>query len=1406
MEYVDDYLQVCRDYNLSPPQRLQFLHNLLRGDAKRYYLDKIDGYATSFQQAIQMLEEEYNSPVRQTRVKNYLNSLRVTAFAAEGKEMSAALALTYKSIIKLSRQAPRSHQGDAHKVEFLRNAVIGMSWSSEPLSRVATHQLTFQQLYSELEAALQLDKESKLAVIRDRAQLNQRSVPHDSSTGILYTGQGRYYNNSPYPRERDPRSTGQPHASGRVYRSPLTARQKGKFNPLSVSGCFNCGGNHLLRDCTLPLNTSRAAARKMEYYAKKADTKPIAVHHVLADLCQQLDICGATNNDPEEETGQTDLTIFESILCGNDTTEDVDSVEHDVDSGSDGINHVYVSSKSWNVTAGDPFHGICIDSAAQRSVVGVEQAKAYCNLFNLPFSPSKENERAIFSFGTHKHFGLGSLTVRIPVAPTHFISLSVEVVDTNVPFLLGLDTMERYKMVLDTDKCTLSSKLEGWHISLRKKLGHLYYEWGPNILFTELELMKVHRHFHHPDSERLYSVMSRADPERTSPEVLRALKQISSTCDLCQRRSRAPHRFRVALPDADVVFNRTVCLDLMYLENTPVLHVVDKDTKFSAAAFLEKETADATWNTFMSIWVCVYIGFPDSMATDQGPQFKSQRWNTLLLLAGIKHFQSGVQSHNALGVGERYHSFLRDIYRKVQLQHPGIGRSHCLSLSLKAMNDTAGYHGLVPTLLVFGAMPRIPITPMDLPAQMDRMRAIESARKEMASVMAKERMSKAVRMNVPSAADNDIAIGTRVLLYREKPEDQWKGPYLVLDVKEKSVTIQLDGKTANVSIDKVKPYKSPAADPTDTPIPMSRDNTDDSSTDDRDVLKDIDTILERIRRTPPQPPTDFRKTLRHDDNVPLNIADMIARNEIPFVPQALITQVIDPGDDDGKSSKFRKAMEQEVDGLQKRETWRVIPKSSLPNKANVLSGRFVLTLKNFGSADELAKARYVAQGNRDREKSRMVHNITTLRQSSTRIIVSVSAIKGFRLFSHDVRQAYLQSEDKLTRKVFLLPKKMDLKYFGLCEEDIFELLKPIYGMTDAGDYWGVTVDRHAKQDLGLVPLLGDPSLYVKRNEEDVDGLLGMYVDDVFLGGNVEMQRLTELTLKRFDSKKRVWDNIEFFGTSIQTEDGGLFSITQEQYIKRLKPIPMDASFQSFRSFRSVLAWIGYTRPDVLCAINKAAQVTEKTFGNDKIKSFNSTIERLQGTSNWCLKFSPLQKDTLHLRVYTDASFAGNDDLSSQPGFIILLCDSSNRAHILEYSSRKSKRVVRSILGGEVYAFADGFDRAYILRHDLETIFRMKIPLHMLTDSLQMFDVITKGSSTTEKRLMIDIASARECYNRQEISHVGLVSSEHNVADGLTKETPNNALEKLMTNGYDHNPVKRWIHRTQPSSSIGKVAV
>lgn len=193
MEYVDEYMQICRDYNLSQSQKLQYLHNVLHGDAKRYYLDTVDNYATTFQQAIDMIKVEYNSPVRQARVKNYLNSLRITNFLNEGKNIDVSLAKVYRMITRMSRRCPKSHRGDAHKLEFLRNAVVGYAWSLEPLSRMETHQLSFQQLYVELEAALQLEKEPKLAQARDSVS-TKAGFEYDEKllSNVHFTGQGRY--------------------------------------------------------------------------------------------------------------------------------------------------------------------------------------------------------------------------------------------------------------------------------------------------------------------------------------------------------------------------------------------------------------------------------------------------------------------------------------------------------------------------------------------------------------------------------------------------------------------------------------------------------------------------------------------------------------------------------------------------------------------------------------------------------------------------------------------------------------------------------------------------------------------------------------------------------------------------------------------------------------------------------------------------------------------------------------------------------------------------------------------------------------------------------------------------------------------------------------------------------------
>ena len=528
MEFVDEYLQMCRDYSLSPTQRLQYLHNLLRGDAKRFYLDKVDGYASSFQQAVQMIHDEYNSHVRQTRIKDYLNTIRVSNFMEKGISATDALSKVYQLIVKLARQAPQSFRGDVNKVEYLRNAVVGHGWAKEPLSRVGTMSLTFQQLHAELAASLQLENDTQRAIQRDKGNHMKDNQPYQ----VNFFGQGRYKRRTSAPRFRTPQN---------------------KFNPLNIQGCFNCGGQHLMKDCTRPIDSAKAATRGIEYYAKRKN-KQYAVHSVQADLCAQLD--ENSLNDYANTSDKEDHEIFQALVAdhhsnevelNNSTSDSSDDEVHNLvlKEGDDhGINEVHAVNTSYIIHSASKeqnFRGACVDSAAQKTVIGKPQATAYIKEYGDGTTIVQYGEQSpVFSFGTHKHKADGYIDIRIPVDDNAFLTVRAAVVKINIPFLLGLETMMIYKMVIDVDDKKIYSKRDGWTMGLCLKGGHLYHEWKIGILFTQQELRKVHNHFYHPEPDRLYSLFKRADPSSTSQQLLQDLDRINSTCDTCHVKA-LPH-------------------------------------------------------------------------------------------------------------------------------------------------------------------------------------------------------------------------------------------------------------------------------------------------------------------------------------------------------------------------------------------------------------------------------------------------------------------------------------------------------------------------------------------------------------------------------------------------------------------------------------------------------------------------------------------------------------------------------------------------------------------------------------------------------------------------------------------------------------------------------------------------
>lgn len=227
-------------------------------------------------------------------------------------------------------------------------------------------------------------------------------------------------------------------------------------------------------------------------------------------------------------------------------------------------------------------------------------------------------------------------------------------------------------------------------------------------------------------------------------------------------------------------------------------------------------------------------------------------------------------------------------------------------------------------------------------------------------------------------------------------------------------------------------------------------------------------------------------------------------------------------------------------------------------------------------------------------------------------------------------------------------------------------------------------------------------------------------------------------------------------------------LLQEQYTSNLQELPLNCSFADFRGRRHDIFWLTHTRPDLCAAVGLLSQVAEARFDHNAINLANNTIRKAKLHSKRGLRQHDLDVNSLRIIAFSDLSFANNHDYGTQLGNAIILTDNTGRANWMSFSSYKCQRVVRTVLGGETYAFADCFDMTFMIRYDMERATNVKIPLTILTDSESLFKVIVKSSTTTEKRFMINIQAAREAFETYEIDNVGWIRTKDNIADGLTK--------------------------------------
>lgn len=449
------------------------------------------------------------------------------------------------------------------------------------------------------------------------------------------------------------------------------------------------------------------------------------------------------------------------------------------------------------------FWGVVVDTGAPTSVIGRKEAELYCKMFGMRLQVSAPQRNRIFKFGTQTYHSIGEMSIIIPITDFPFC-IRAPVLLLDIPLLIGLDMMRELRLSRCPSDCCLIHVDTGNKYPLKND-EHLVLQWSAlpiTSFYTKGQIRRLHKHFIHPSASKLYELLRKASSNELESDIRKLIEEISRSCATCAEINDRPVSFSVRTPDS-VIFNQQLLIGIMYYNSRPIIHIVDRGTRFSEARYLRRADAMTFWNIFVQAWSFLYMEHPSSILTDQDSVFMSDQWKGMCCASDIKIQTTGVESHNSLNAGESLHASPRQILRRLERDHSELTDQGHLATAVYIMNRTVNVDGICPMLLVFGMMPPISTLTGILPSHAERIRAMKAARDEYSKIVAKQRINRAKQIRPPPSSESNISPGDVVYVYREKPK-QWVGPITCIYREGKHVLVDISGTLKSFNISQLK--------------------------------------------------------------------------------------------------------------------------------------------------------------------------------------------------------------------------------------------------------------------------------------------------------------------------------------------------------------------------------------------------------------------------------------------------------------------------------------------------------------------------------------------------------------------------------------------------------------------------
>lgn len=136
---------------------------------------------------------------------------------------------------------------------------------------------------------------------------------------------------------------------------------------------------------------------------------------------------------------------------------------------------------------------------------------------------------------------------------------------------------------------------------------------------------------------------------------LQALQYLTNYFEHCQKYGQFAFTLKHKLD-----LNLNFIIDIIYIEEKPVPHLVEKATRFQARGWLKNVLVQYVWDQLRSCWIVIYLGSPDLLIADASKQFMAKEFKPYATNIGIIFKNSLVKANYSIGMVE--------LYRELQCQ------------------------------------------------------------------------------------------------------------------------------------------------------------------------------------------------------------------------------------------------------------------------------------------------------------------------------------------------------------------------------------------------------------------------------------------------------------------------------------------------------------------------------------------------------------------------------------------------------------------------------------------------------------------------------------------------------------------------------------------------------------------